>query len=107
MPTVDERYDEAIALKETGDLEGAASRLEDLLKTDANYALAHSALSVIYGKLERYDEAVSHAQKVCQLEPDDSFSFVALSLICQKAGLLREAEMASTQAQQLEQGAGE
>jgi Flp pilus assembly protein TadD len=104
MPTVDERYDEAIALKETGDLEGSATRLEDILKTDANYALAHSALSVIYGKLERYDEAVSHAQKVCELEADDPFSFVALSLICQKAGLLREAETASAQARRIEGG---
>jgi hypothetical protein len=40
------------------------------------------------------------------LEPDDSFSYVALSLICQKAGMIAEAEMASMEARrrQIETG---
>ena len=56
--------------------------------------MGHAALSVFYGKLGRQDEAIEHAQKVCELEPDDPFSFMAMSLICQRAGRLPEAEQA-------------
>ena len=100
MPTNEELYDEAIQLQQDGKLEEALGKLHDLLGQDANYALAHAALSVFYGKLEKYDEAVQHGKKVCELEPEDSFSFIALSLICQKAGLIAEAEQALAQARQ-------
>lgn len=94
MPTVEQRYDEAIELQQQGKLDEAVSQLTALVADSPDYALAHAALSVFYGKLERHDEAVAHAKKVCELEPDDSFSFMAMSLICQRAGLRREAEEA-------------
>ena len=95
MAALDQIYDEAIALQEGGKLEEAVAKLEELLAQDPNYALAHSALSVYFGRMERFDEAVAHAQRVCELEPDDPFSYVALSLVCQKAGMIAEAEMAT------------
>jgi Flp pilus assembly protein TadD len=98
MAALDQIYDEAIALQEGGQLDEAVKKLEQLVEQDPEYALAHSALSVFYGRLERLDEAVEHAQKVCALEPDDPFSYVALSLICQKAGRIEEAEVASMEA---------
>jgi len=61
---------------------------------EPGYALAHAALGVFYGKLGRTDEAVEHAQRVCELEPDDPFNFMALSMICQRSGQIREAEQA-------------
>jgi Flp pilus assembly protein TadD len=94
MPTVDQLYDEAIDLQQAGKLEEAVGKLESLVVDHPDYALAHSALAVFYGKLNRYDEAVEHAQRVCQLEPDDPFSFMAMSLICQRAGRIPEAEQA-------------
>ena len=94
MPTVDQRYDEAIELQQQGKLEEAIGKLSALIADHPDYALGHAALSVFYGKLGRNDEAVEHAKKVCELEPDDSFSFMALSLICQRAGRLPEAEEA-------------
>jgi Flp pilus assembly protein TadD len=104
MSSLDALYDEAISLMEAGDLEGAKAKLQALLEQDANYALAHSALGVICGRLGQDEEAVAHSQKVCELEPDDPFSFVALSLVCQKVGMLQEAEQASAQARRLEFG---
>jgi Flp pilus assembly protein TadD len=98
MPSAEQMYDEAIELKEAGKLEEAAGKLEELLREQPDYALAHSGLSVFYGKLERHEEAVQHAQRVCELEPDDPFSFMALSLVCQKAGDLLEAEQALAKA---------
>jgi tetratricopeptide (TPR) repeat protein len=94
MPTVDKLYDEAIALQQAGKLDEAVGKLEGLLVEQPDYALAHAALSVFYGKLGRQDEAVEHAQKVCKIEPDDPFSFMAMSLICQRAGRIPEAEQA-------------
>ena len=98
MPTVEETYDEAIALQQAGNLAEAVGKLEQLVAAAPDYALAHAGLSVFYGRLDRHDEAVEHAREVCQLEPDDPFSFMALSLVCQKAGRLDEAELAMAEA---------
>jgi predicted Zn-dependent protease len=98
MPTVDELYDKAIELQQAGHVDEAVAKLEELVAANPDYALGHSALSVFFGKLERYDEAVEHAQTVCRLEPDDPFSFIALSMICQKAGRPAEAEQAMSEA---------
>ncbi len=98
MPTKEEIYDKGVALQQEGKLEEAVGELQGLTEEHPDYALAHAALSVFYSKLEKYDEAIEHAQKVCELEPHDAFSFVAMSLICQKGGRLQEAERALMQA---------
>ena len=98
MPSIDEQYDAAIALQQAGNLDGAIGQLEAILAEQPDFALAHAALGVFLGKLERHNEAVEHARKVCDLEPDDPFSFMAMSLTCQKAGLRHEAEEAMAQA---------
>ena len=78
-------YDEADKLKDAGKLEEAADKLNESLAADANYALAHAALAVVLQRLGRHDEAIHHAQNVCALEPDDPFSFTALSVTYQRA----------------------
>ena len=98
MLDFDKLYDEAIALQESGDLDGAIAKLDDIVRQQPDHMLAHSALSVYLGKKERFDEAVQHAQRVCELDPDDPFSFIAMSLICQKAGRITEAEQAAMSA---------
>lgn len=100
MSTTEEMYDAAIQLQQDGHMEAAIEKLKELLAQDESYALGHAALSVFYGKREQSDDAVKHAQRVCELEPEDPFSFIALSLICQKAGRVDEAERALWQARQ-------
>lgn len=85
MPTPHELYDEADRLKDDGKFPEAAEKLEELVKMDPTFALAHSALGVVLGKLGRHEEAIEHAQQVCQLEPEEPFSYTALSVICQRA----------------------
>ena len=63
MPTVDQRYDEAIELQQQGKLEEAVGSLSALIAEHPDYALGHAALSVFYGKLGRHDEAIEHAKK--------------------------------------------
>ena len=102
MPTASQRYDEAIELKEAGKLEEAVARLESLAGDQPDFALAHAALSVFYSKMERHEEAIVEAQRVCELDPSDPFSFMAMSLTCQRAGKLAEAEQAMAQAMELQ-----
>jgi tetratricopeptide (TPR) repeat protein len=104
MPTNEELYDAAINLKDSGKLEDAAAKLEELLQQDPAYALAHSALAVIFTRLKRHDEAIAHAQRVCQLEPQDPFSFTALSVTLQRAGKIPEAEDAMARARMIQGG---
>lgn len=101
MPTKEEVYDEADRLKDDGKLEEAAAKLEELLSQHADYALAHSALAVVYGRLRRHEDAIRHGQKVCELEPNDPFSFTAMSVTYQRAGRIPEAEDAMARARMM------
>jgi tetratricopeptide (TPR) repeat protein len=102
MSTNEELYAQAERLKDEGKLDEAANLLEQLVQQDASYALAHSALAVLYGKLKRHDEAIRHGIKVCELEPEEPFSFTAMSVTYQRAGRIPEAEDAMARARMLQ-----
>jgi Flp pilus assembly protein TadD len=104
MSTNDELYDQADALREAGNLAEAVAKFEEILRNDDKYALAHSALAVVLTKLGQHEEAVKHAQRVCELEPNDPFSFSALSVTCQRAGKILEAEEAMARARMVQSG---
>ncbi len=102
MATNEELYNEADRLKDAGKLEESAMVLEQLAQQDPSYALAHSALAVVYGRLKRHEDAIRHGLKVCELEPDEPFSFTAMSVTFQRAGKIPEAEDAMARARMLE-----
>ena len=77
-------YDQADKLKDEGQLDAAVAKFKEALGVNPNYALAHSALAIVEQKLGHHEAAVAHAQKVCELAPDDPFSFTALSVILQR-----------------------
>src|SRR5262245_59060856 len=104
MPESHVLYDEADKLKDAGKLDEAAAKLKELLTADPSYSLAHSALAVIYTRLTRHDEAITHALRACELAPDDPFSFTALSVTYQRAGRIPEAEEAMARARMLQMG---
>ena len=78
-------YDEAEKLIDAEKNEEALQALLKLVEEHDDFTLAHLALARVYTKLGRHLEAVQHGQKACELEPDDSFNFTALSVTCQKA----------------------
>ncbi len=102
MPTNEELFHEHDQLKMQGKLDEAAAKLEQIVAQDPNYALAHSALAVVYGRLNRHDDAIRHGLKVCELEPNEPFSFTALSVTYVRAGKILEAEDAMARARSLE-----
>ncbi len=110
MPERVRLYDEADKLKAEGRLDEAAEKLQQVLAIDEGYGLAHSALAVVLQRLGRHDEAIKHAVRVTELEPNDPFSFTALSVTYQRAfagtnqmGYIRLAEDAMERSRQLSQ----
>lgn len=99
-----EQYDAAIELKNQGDLEGAISKLEEIVKEHPDHTDTHSALAVFLQRVGRFEEAIAHANKVCELQPDNWFSFTQLSQICVKCGKIQEAEDAKARAHMLQHG---
>lgn len=102
MPEAYEIYNEGEQLRNDGKLEEAAAKFLEAADADAGYALPHSALAVVYGKLGRHEEAIKHGLKVCELEPNDPFSYTALSVTYVRAGRIAEAEDAKARAAQIQ-----
>ena len=106
MPTPNSLYDEAVDLKDKGDREGAIAKLEEAVAADPNIAIGHGMLAKLYIDLAQIDKAIEHAKKVVELEPDDTFSYTALSVIYQRCGKIPEAEHAKAIVYQQADGPG-
>lgn len=78
-------YAEGEKLKDQGDFAAAAEKFKEVLAQNPDHVLAHLALAVTYGNLGQFAESVEHAEKACELEPNDAFNFTALSVTYQKA----------------------
>lgn len=98
----EERYDAAQRIKDGGDLAAAVTALEAVVADHPGFALAHAALAAWCRRLERFDEAIRHARRVCELEPDDPLSYTALSVTCMQAGRIPEAEEALARSRMLQ-----
>jgi Flp pilus assembly protein TadD len=104
MANREERYEAAETLKNAGDLAAAVQALGEVVADEPDFALAHSALAAWCTRLERHEEAVKHARRVCELEPKDPFSYTALSVACMRGGLIAEAEDALARSRTLQGG---
>jgi predicted Zn-dependent protease len=104
MPTPNELYDQAIDLRDQGDKPAAVARLEEAVALEPGFAIGHGMLAKLYADLAEADKAIAHAQKVVELEPDDTFSYTALSVIYQRCGRIPEAEHAKAMAWQKQMG---
>lgn len=100
----EDRYAAAEKLKDAGDLAAAVAAMDEVVRDHPGFALAHSALAAWCTRLERHDEAVKHARRVCELEPNDAFSFTALSVACMRGGRIAEAEDALAKSRLLQSG---
>ncbi|WP_435016833.1 tetratricopeptide repeat protein [Tundrisphaera sp. TA3] len=94
MPTPNELYDQAVDLRDAGDKPGAVAKLEEAIAADPSFAIGHGMLAKLFVDLAIPDKAIEHAKKVVELEPDDTFSYTALSVVYQRCGKIPEAEHA-------------
>ena len=83
--SVHELYNQGEKLKDQGDYPAAIAKFEQAVAVEESFALAHFALAVSYGKVGEHEKAVQHAERACELEPQDPFSFTALSVTYQRA----------------------
>ncbi|MCA9036258.1 MAG: tetratricopeptide repeat protein [Planctomycetaceae bacterium] len=104
--SLDKQYDEAVKLKDQGDLPGAVEKLKAIVAEDPDHAQSHMALGVYLQKIGQPEEAFKHAQRVTELNPNDPFSFTQLSIICQRCGKIMEAEDAMAKARALSGNTG-
>jgi tetratricopeptide (TPR) repeat protein len=108
MADLTQMYDAANQLKEEGKFDEAIAALNSLLEEAPDYVLAHMALAVLLGKQDQHEQAVQHAVRACEIEPDQAFNFTALSVTYQRAfagtqnqDYIRLAEEAMAQARAL------
>lgn len=104
MPTPDELYEQAVSLRDQGDKAAAASKLEEAVAIDPAFSLGHGLAAKLFADLGETEKAIAHAQKVVELEPDDTFSYTALSVIYQRCGRIPEAEEAKARAYNKQMG---
>jgi tetratricopeptide (TPR) repeat protein len=104
MSTPDQLYDQAIDLRDGGDKPAAIAKLEEAITQNPDFAIGHGMLAKLYVDLAESDKAIFHAKKVVDLEPDDTFSYTALSVIYQRSGKIPEAEHAKAIAFNKEHG---
>ena len=83
--SVHDLYNQGEKLKDQGDYPAAIACFGQALETDESFALAHFALAVCYGKVGEHEKAVQAAERACELDPEDPFSFTALSVTYQRA----------------------
>lgn len=104
MTDREDRYTAAETLKNEGKIADAVALLEQLVAEHPDFSLAHSALAAWCTRLERHEEAIRHARRVCELEPKDPFSYTALSVACMRGGRIAEAEDALARSRMLQGG---
>jgi Flp pilus assembly protein TadD len=104
MSTPNQLYDEATDRRDQGDKPGAIAKLEAAVALDPGFAIGHGMLAKLYADLAEAEKAIEHAKKVVELEPDDGFSYTALSVIYQRCGRIPEAEHAKAMAYQKQMG---
>ena len=102
--TREDRYSAAEKLKDDGRIADAVAALEAVVADHPDFALAYSALAAWCTRLDRHDEAIRHARRVCELEPNDPFSYTALSVACMRGGRIAEAEDALARSRMLQGG---
>lgn len=100
MATHIELYREGVKLKDAKEFDAAVAKLKESIAVNDKFAVAYHALTQCYTELAKHAEAIETAKKCIELEPDDYFSYIALSRAFQRGGFIPEAELAMMQGQQ-------
>ena len=94
-------YYAALDLMADGKLEEAVAAYRDSLEADPSFTECMHGLARALQDLHRYDEAISVAQRITELDPDDVLAHTSLSVLYQKKGMIPEAEAEGAKARVL------
>ena len=94
-------YEEAIRLFKTNLFQEAAKFLEQAVSISPENPDFLEALGVIYGRLNRVDEAINLMKKLASIDPDHLMAHVNLSQFYARKGMIDEAEHEQAEARRL------
>ena len=97
----EQHYFSALDALAAGDADRAAAGFEAALATDPQMLDAMHGLIRALQETGRYDDGISVARELAQLDPDDVLALTALSILYQHKGLIPEAEEAALKAKLL------
>jgi tetratricopeptide (TPR) repeat protein len=97
----EDHYYVALDLMAEGKLEEAVSSYRESLAADPAFTEAMHGLARALQDLQRYDEAISVAQRITELDPDDVLAHTSLSVLFMKKGMIPEAEAEGAKARVL------
>ncbi len=97
----EDHYYAALDLMADGKLDQAVAEYQESLAADPTFTEAMHGLARALQDLARYDEAISVAQKIAELDPDDVLAHTSLSVLYQKKGMIPEAEAEGAKARVL------
>ncbi|PIQ84997.1 MAG: hypothetical protein COV74_10375 [Candidatus Omnitrophica bacterium CG11_big_fil_rev_8_21_14_0_20_45_26] len=94
-------YQEALRLFKAYKYEESTHLLEESLTLEPRHANALEALGVIYGKLNRLDEAIQLMKRLAEIDPDHVMAHTNLSQFYVRKGMIQEAEAEQAEARRL------
>lgn len=97
----EDHYYAALDLVSEGDQERAIDEYQKSLLADPTFTEAMHGLARALQDLDRLDEAISVANRIAELDPEDVLAHTSLSVLYQKKGMIPEAEAEGNKARVL------
>lgn len=99
---LEEIFFEGSDLHGEGRHEEALACFERCLAVDPDYVDALLGKAMVHMARNRFDDAIACARRIVELTPDDVLAYTNLSVFCQRAGRIAEAEEAAAKAKMLD-----
>lgn len=97
----EDHYYAALDLMADGKLDEAVAAYQESLSADPTFTEAMHGLARALQDLQRYDEAITVANRLAEIDPDDVLAHTSLSVLYQKKGMIPEAEAEGNKARVL------
>jgi|SRR5664279_4970905 Flp pilus assembly protein TadD len=97
----EDHYYSALDLMGDGKLEESVLEYRESLAADPTFTEAMHGLARALQDLQRYDEAITVANRIAEIDPDDVLAHTSLSVLYQKKGMIPEAEAEGAKARVL------
>lgn len=101
LPEALSKFHKALHLFKENQIDAAAKVLEEVLAKNPNDQDALEALGVIYGKLDRLDDAVDFMKRLIKINPDHVMAHTNLSQFYMLKKMIQEAEVEQAESRRL------